>query len=87
MLNPSGVETFWGKYGRQTLCPAPWSLSRDLITPHQLGDCNMGETPTNNVVDHRGAVLGHPNLFVADGAIIPQALRVNPSRTIAALAE
>ncbi len=30
---------------------------------------------------------GYRNLFVADGAIVPEALGANPSRTIAALAE
>jgi cholesterol oxidase len=32
-------------------------------------------------------VFDYPNLFVADGAIIPHPLGVNPSRTIGALAE
>jgi cholesterol oxidase len=38
-------------------------------------------------VDHRGQVFGYPGLYVADAAVIPEALGVNPSRTIAALAE
>jgi len=32
-------------------------------------------------------VFGHRNLYVADGAVVPTALDVTPSRTIAALAE
>jgi len=47
----------------------------------------MGEGPDDGVVDHRGEVFGHPGLYVADGAIVPKAIGVNPSRTIAALAE
>jgi cholesterol oxidase len=47
----------------------------------------MGQTRDTGVVDHRGEVFGYPNLYVADGAIVPEALGVNPSRTIAALAE
>jgi len=39
------------------------------------------------VVNHYGEVFGYPNLYVADGAIIPEAIGLNPSRTIAALAE
>jgi cholesterol oxidase len=38
-------------------------------------------------VDHKGEVYGYKNLYVADAAIIPKALGVNPSRTIGALAE
>jgi cholesterol oxidase len=38
-------------------------------------------------VNDKGEVFGYKNLYVADGAIIPHALGVNPSRTIGALAE
>lgn len=67
--------------------PPTWSLLKKLITPHPLGGCNMGTTAQNGVVDHRGQVFGYPGLYVADGAIIPRAIGLNPSRTIAALAE
>ena len=64
-----------------------WKFSKDLITPHPLGGCNMGNSATDGVVNHRGEVFGYPHLYVADAAIIPTALGVNPSRTIGALAE
>ncbi len=64
-----------------------WKFSKDLITPHPLGGCNMGNSASEGVVNHRGEVFGYPNLYVADAAIIPTALGVNPSRTIGALAE
>jgi cholesterol oxidase len=64
-----------------------WTLFRDLVTPHPLGGCRVGATAADGVVDHRGEVFGHKGLYVADGAIVPRALGVNPSRTIAALAE
>ena len=67
--------------------PPTWSAASYLITPHPLGGCGMGTGPEDSVVDHRGEVWGHRNLFVADGAIVPEALGANPSRTIAALAE
>lgn len=67
--------------------PTSYSWFGDLITPHPLGGCGMGDSPSNGVVDHEGRVFGHPGLYVADAAIIPRALGVNPSRTIAALAE
>ncbi len=67
--------------------PLIWTLARYLITPHPLGGCNMGISPENGVVDYKGEVFGYRNLYVADGAIIPEAIGANPSKTIAALAE
>jgi cholesterol oxidase len=69
------------------LVPPTWSVAHELITPHALGGCNMGDTPATGVVNHKGEVFGYKNLYVADAAIIPEALGVNPSRTIGALAE
>jgi cholesterol oxidase len=69
------------------LVPFTWTWLKDLITPHPLGGANMGRTPADGVVDHTGEVFGYRNLFVADGAIVPEALGLNPSKTIAALAE
>ena len=73
--------------GGRVQVPPSWSLLRTLVTPHPLGGCNMGTTPGNGVVDHLGRVFGYPGLHVADGAIVPRPLGVNPSKTIAALAE
>jgi cholesterol oxidase len=47
----------------------------------------MGDTQLNGVVNHAGEVFNYKNLYVIDAAIIPEALGVNPSRTIGALAE
>jgi cholesterol oxidase len=73
--------------GGLALVPPTWSIFKTLITPHPLGGCNMGITQADGVVDHKGAVFGYKNLYVADGAIVPQAIGLNPSKTIAALAE
>jgi cholesterol oxidase len=68
--------------------PLPtWLLSHELVTPHPLGGCNMGASIGQGVVNHAGEVFNYANLYVADGAIIPRPLGVNPSRTISALAE
>jgi cholesterol oxidase len=69
------------------LTPLTWTISRDLITPHPLGGCNMGRSAADGVVGHDGEVFGYRNLYVADGAIVPKAIGLNPSRTIGALAE
>jgi cholesterol oxidase len=73
--------------GGTPIVPPTWSWFKDLITPHPLGGCRMGSDATRGVVNHKGEVFGYSNLYVADGAIIPAALGVNPSRTIGALAE
>jgi cholesterol oxidase len=64
-----------------------WRLFGSLLTIHPLGGCRMAATPESGVVNHLGEVFGYPNLFVADGAIVPTAIGRNPSQTIAALAE
>jgi cholesterol oxidase len=61
-------------------------LGKD-ITVHPLGGCPMADEPAAGVVDGYGRVYGHPGLYISDGSIVPTALGVNPSETIAALAE
>lgn len=72
--------------GRVWVSPT-WTYLHDLITPHPLGGCNMGTGPHDGVVDHTGKVFGYDGLYVLDGAVVPEAIGINPSRTIAALAE
>ena len=58
-----------------------------FMTVHPLGGCPMADDPAHGVVDDAGRVHGYPGLYVLDGSIVPTALGVNPSKTIAALAE
>ncbi len=58
-----------------------------FITVHPLGGCPMSDDPAAGVTDDRGQVHGYEGLYVLDGSIVPTALGVNPSKTIAALAE
>ncbi len=67
--------------------PVYWKLLKSLVTVHPLGGCAMGNTAADGVVDHRGQVFGYPNLYVADGAVLPRPTGRNPSMTIGALAE
>jgi cholesterol oxidase len=64
-----------------------WSAQKHLITVHPLGGCPMGDDETKGVVNPDGQVFKYPNLYVADGSIVPSALGPNPSKTIGALAE
>ncbi|MDQ3851152.1 MAG: GMC family oxidoreductase [Actinomycetota bacterium] len=76
-----------GVTGGRIRVPVSWSLLGHLATVHPLGGCRMGRDAGEGVVDHRGQVFGHENLFVADGAVVPVPIGRNPSMTIAALAE
>jgi cholesterol oxidase len=65
---------------------------RPLLTAHPLGGCPIGEDYQHGAVDEYGRVFAgdgavHEGLFVADGALVPSALGVNPFLTISALAE
>ncbi|PYQ26916.1 MAG: GMC family oxidoreductase [Acidobacteria bacterium] len=64
-----------------------WKFLRWAVTPHPLGGCNMGTSPADGVVNHKGEVFGYKGLYVADGSIIPVPIGRNPTRTIAALSE
>ena len=71
--------------------PSWWLPFRRNVTVHPLGGCRLADDPAHGVVSARpeefGQVFGHPNLYVADGAIFPAAVGANPAATIAALAE
>jgi cholesterol oxidase len=58
-----------------------------FTTVHPLGGCPMADDPAAGVVDDLGKVHGYEGLYVLDGSIVPTSLGVNPSKTIAALAE
>ena len=66
-----------------------------LLTVHPLGGCKMGDDVYGGVTDDCGRVFDaanpnkgrHHGLVVLDGSIIPTSLGINPSLTIAALAE
>jgi cholesterol oxidase len=83
-----GMRRFSAALGGKFVPSLPWRWPlRRLLTAHPLGGCCMSDSPDTGVVDHRGEVWGHPGLFVADGSIMPGPLAVNPSLSIAALAE
>ncbi|MDR7276688.1 GMC family oxidoreductase [Catenuloplanes atrovinosus] len=59
-----------------------WRMFRQPVTVHNLGGVPMGSAATPD-----GEVLGHPGLYVLDGALLPGSTGGNPSLTITAVAE
>ena len=56
-------------------------------TAHILGGSPMGASPDTGAIDHRHRLFGYEDLYVIDGSAISANPGVNPSLTIAALAE
>ncbi len=77
-------EAAGGKFSTSFLYRWPM---RKILTAHPLGGCAMGDDPDRSVVKDTGETWAYPGLYVVDGSIVPTALAVNPSLTIAALAE
>ncbi|MDX1929756.1 MAG: GMC oxidoreductase [Pirellulaceae bacterium] len=73
--------------GGKLKIPRLWRWFQTMISVHPLGGCSMGATMEEAVVDHTGQVFGYPGLYVCDGAMIPKPIGLNPSLTIAAIAE
>ena len=53
---------------------------------HLVGGCRMGTDPERSVVDADHRAWGIPNLFIADGSVMPTQGAANPALTIMALA-
>lgn len=54
---------------------------------HLMGGCGMGRDATDSVTDAWGRVHGAPWLRVADSALFPDSLEINPYVTVMALAD
>jgi len=71
---------------------SPFSLVTETAlniptTAHILGGCCMGDSAETGVIDAEHRVYGYDGLYVIDGSAISSNPGVNPSLTIAALAE
>jgi cholesterol oxidase len=56
-------------------------------TAHIMGGAVMGKDGTEGVIDKNNRVFGYQNMYVCDGSMMSANPGVNPSLTIAALAE
>ena len=67
------------------------SLGENLLdlptTGHILGGAPIGKNASEGVVDANFQVNSYPGLYIVDGSIVPANLGVNPSLTIATMAE
>jgi choline dehydrogenase-like flavoprotein len=64
--------------------------AQDILTidryAHLVGGCRMGSDPERSVVDADHRAWDVPNLFIADGSVMPTQGSANPALTIMALA-
>jgi choline dehydrogenase-like flavoprotein len=64
--------------------------AQDILTidryAHLVGGCRMGSDPERSVVDSDHRAWEVPNLFIADGSVMPTQGSANPAITIMALA-
>jgi choline dehydrogenase-like flavoprotein len=78
-------------YGKQTLHDIfEASGAQDVLVTdryaHLVGGCRMGTDPETSVVDSDQRSWAVPNLFIADGSVMPTQGSANPALTIMALA-
>lgn len=86
-----GSHALAREFARRTDGVPMGSLGENLLglptTAHILGGCPIGRDASEGVVNQNFEVHNYPGLYVVDGSIMPANPGVNPSLTIAALAE
>jgi cholesterol oxidase len=79
------------RFAEQTNGIASGTINEALLnipmTAHILGGCPFGRDAQEGVIDLECQVHNYPGLYIVDGSIVPANPGVNPSLTIAALAE
>ncbi|MFT7623160.1 MAG: choline dehydrogenase-like flavoprotein [Myxococcota bacterium] len=70
------------RFGGELRTNPAWALGKRPISAHSQGGCALGQ-----VTDDNAQVKSCPGLYVLDGSLFPSAVGVNPSATIAAVAE
>ncbi|HVT06947.1 MAG TPA: GMC oxidoreductase [Polyangia bacterium] len=75
------------KLGGELRSNPDWTLGRKPVTVHAQGGCGMAASEREGVTTPCARLWTHPRLYVMDGAVFPASVGVNPSSTIAAVAE
>ena len=78
-------------YAKRVLCDIfDAAEAQDVLTidryAHLVGGCAMSSSPETGVVNADHRAWGVPNLFIADGSVMPTQGSANPALTIMALA-
>jgi cholesterol oxidase len=86
-----GSHQLTREFARQTNGVALGSLGENLLglptTAHILGGAPIGTNAREGVVNECFEIHNYPGLYIVDGSVVPANPGVNPSLTIAALAE
>jgi cholesterol oxidase len=86
-----GSHQLTREFASRTNGVALGSLGENLLglptTAHILGGAPIGKSAREGVVDECFEVHNYPGLYIVDGSVVPANPGVNPSLTIAALAE
>jgi cholesterol oxidase len=92
--NPDGIPVAYeaARWAARRIGGTPQALVPEAVlsiptTAHILGGAVIGSSAQEGVIDSRHRIFGYENLMVCDGAAIPANVGVNPSLTIAAMAE
>ncbi|MBI5104526.1 MAG: GMC family oxidoreductase [Solirubrobacterales bacterium] len=65
----------------------PMTETEGVYCAHPLGGCRMADSPDLGVTADDGEVFGYEGLYCSGSSVVPTSLGVNPSLTIAAVAE
>jgi cholesterol oxidase len=81
------ARSFAARIGGYPVGTVPEGILDVPTTAHMLGGCLMGHSEDQGVINANFEVYNYPGLYIVDGSVVPANPGVNPSLTIAALAE
>ncbi len=74
------VQEMFSSMNPREIIQCPWGFGL-----HLMGGCAIGTDGAKSVVDPEFRIHDHPNLYIADGGVFPNAPGINPALTIMAL--